>query len=423
MVVDTTAPQVNLTFPGDVKHFLTETPKFHVSVKNPWADKSITSTEPPISFAIDVDWNHDGDFDDVVSDYKERDWMVGYAAQSNLTYTLPEMPGGRWTIQARSKDDAGNVGIHKATINIAMDIGEHGEHGGSSSVAYSNSAPRAPLPGRGPVADLSSPTSPAAIVLADVNASEVEPNDTAATANIVTLPSTGALIVSGGISTAADVDYYRFTLAARSGVFFDIDSRETGLSTTLNSVLDLLDAAGTTIDSNDNGFDFDTGLPAQNAQPTTTSADSALYADLAPGTYLIAVSSAGNTTGNYQLRITADSSYTNAPPALNSNPTAAATIYLDFDGHSSSSDAWATSNGACLHGSTIRPRWHPVDVLAWRAVSHHQPLAGSLGRLRRRSTLTFRPTTRAPSPMALPCVRSSPTATPRSLGYRLTSWV
>src|SRR5262245_44899061 len=76
---------------------------------------------------------------------------------------------------------------------------------------------------------------------------EVEPNNTAATANVVTV-DTGDILstlpsnwlqISGSIGAAADADYFRFTLAARSGVFFDIDSRETGLSTTLDSLLTL----------------------------------------------------------------------------------------------------------------------------------------------------------------------------------------
>src|SRR5439155_868324 len=81
--------------------------------------------------------------------------------------------------------------------------------------------------------------------------------------NAVTLPPNTRTNISGAVNTGTDLDYFRFDLTARSGVFFDIDSREIGLSTTLDTSLTLYAADGTTVlDSNDNGYDFDTGFPA-----------------------------------------------------------------------------------------------------------------------------------------------------------------
>ncbi|MBI2808901.1 MAG: Ig-like domain repeat protein [Planctomycetes bacterium] len=172
---------------------------------------------------------------------------------------------------------------------------------------------------------------------------EVEGNNTSGAANGITIPTNDRLIISGSISAGADQDWFQFTLTQRSGVFFDIDSRETGLSATLNSVLTLYATNGTTVlDSNDNGYDFDTGWPAPIVAAAGT-ADSSLYRDLGPGTYYIRVSSTGGTSGSYQLIVHAETDYSTTVPALNSKPGAAKTIFLDFDGHSAT-DSWNSGN-------------------------------------------------------------------------------
>src|SRR5262245_23383731 len=60
---------------------------------------------------------------------------------------------------------------------------------------------------------------------------EVELNNTTAAANAVSMPTGDVLTtapadwlaINGSISGGADVDYYRFTLDSRAGVFFDVD--------------------------------------------------------------------------------------------------------------------------------------------------------------------------------------------------------
>src|SRR5687768_10232687 len=86
---------------------------------------------------------------------------------------------------------------------------------------------------------------------------EAEPNDAIATANSVPISATPT-VVNGTIAGTSDVDYFSFTLAERRGVFLDVDSSETGLSSDLDSELELLTGAGAQIALNDDGRDFDT---------------------------------------------------------------------------------------------------------------------------------------------------------------------
>src|SRR5262249_5822926 len=86
-----------------------------------------------------------------------------------------------------------------------------------------------------------------------------EPNNTSGTANTANTSNNGLTEINGSISSGSDVDFFKVTLSARTGLFLDIDSRETGLSTTLNSIVTLFQADGTTqVGTNDNGYDFDT---------------------------------------------------------------------------------------------------------------------------------------------------------------------
>jgi hypothetical protein len=204
---------------------------------------------------------------------------------------------------------------------------------------------------------------------------ESEPNNTPGTATPFSLSATPN-IANGQIATGTDQDYYSFTIGARSGVFFDIDSRETGLSTTLDSILTVYNSGGTTvIGTNDDGRDWD-DFPLNDTSFTQVSVgnavDSSLYLDLTPGTYYVAVSSFGGTTGQYQLKMSADSSYTASVPALSSKPGSGDTIYLDFDGHSGADD-WGVYNIAAYDLNGNAAEWTPLERYAinmvWRVVS------------------------------------------------------
>ena len=171
---------------------------------------------------------------------------------------------------------------------------------------------------------------------------ESEPNNTIPTADIVPVSATPN-VVSGTIDSTSDVDYFQFTLGARSGVLLDVDSREINLSNQLDSVLRVFNDTGSVeFGSNDDGRDFDTVALNETTNTTLLFGDSALYLDLNPGTYVVEMSAPG-TTGAYQLKLTADSLYTSSVPAFASLPGAADTIYLDFDGHAAT-DAW--NNGS-----------------------------------------------------------------------------
>src|SRR5262249_4107255 len=125
----------------------------------------------------------------------------------------------------------------------------------------------------------------------------------------------------------------------RTGVFIDVVSRETGLSTTLNSQLTLFDTSGTNVvASNDNGYDFDTGYPAPFKLASATTADSALYADLNPGISFVRVSPARNTTGSYEFPLRFDPDHSNNVPVLNSNPGATDPLLPNFRGYTGTND-------------------------------------------------------------------------------------
>src|SRR5204862_3905073 len=103
--------------------------------------------------------------------------------------------------------------------------------------------------------------------------------------------------------------------------------------------LKVYNSTGTTlIGGNDDGRDFDS-FTLNDSTATATSFDASLYMDLSAGTYYVRVASFNSaSTGNYQLKLTADSSYTSTPPVFNSNFGADDTFYLDFDGHSATGD-------------------------------------------------------------------------------------
>ena len=86
---------------------------------------------------------------------------------------------------------------------------------------------------------------------------ESEPNDTAATANAVTV-SASPTVVAGALGGSDFHDWFTFTLSQRSGVFLDVDALEVGLSANLDTIVEIYDAAGTTkLAENDDGRDFD----------------------------------------------------------------------------------------------------------------------------------------------------------------------
>lgn len=190
---------------------------------------------------------------------------------------------------------------------------------------------------------------------------EIESNNTVATANTVIVPTfnvltaspTDWLTIDAAIGSLADRDYFRFTLNQAATLFLDVDSRDTHLSTTLDSVLDVYDSTGQQlIASNNQGYDFDGFVPPTAPVSSAASPDPALALELAPGTYLARMTSFLNaTSGTYKLRLLADS--TTGIPANSSRPGAAVTLFLDFNGHVGNDD-WGlyTANSFDLTGQT-----------------------------------------------------------------------
>lgn len=210
---------------------------------------------------------------------------------------------------------------------------------------------------------------------------ESEANNTTATADLVSIPVSPILqtshdywqTVRGSISSTSDIDYFKFTLGANAGVFLDIDSRETGLSTTLNSVVEVYNSSLALIGSNDDGYDFEGFAARATPQTTPWMRDSSLYLDLTAGDYYIKVNGASSTTGDYDLRLLADTNYASAVPLFHSRPTAADTLYLDFDGHSSTGVYWGAYTAAAYDISGDAATWSPAEQLAirnvWRLVA------------------------------------------------------
>src|SRR5262245_4351272 len=141
---------------------------------------------------------------------------------------------------------------------------------------------------------------------------EVEPNNlvftpndvTIATGTILSSASSDWLTVLGNISSVSDRDYFRFTVTSPSGVFLNLNSRDSGLSSTLDAVLDVYDSTGgTVIGTNDQGYDFDNFVAPVTSVASATSPDPSLYVDLSPGTYIVRVMSFQSASlGTYELR-------------------------------------------------------------------------------------------------------------------------
>ncbi len=211
---------------------------------------------------------------------------------------------------------------------------------------------------------------------------EVEPNNLVffpndvpiATGNILATANEDWLTVQGAIDTLTDRDYFRFTLTANAGVFFNVNSLDIGLSATLDTVLSVYDSSGVTLlASNDEGYDFDHFVAPAVGVPAATSPDSCLYLDLGPGTYIARMSSfQSQSFGGYQLRMLADQGYATTVPGFDSRMGAPVSLYLDFDGHAATDD-WGAYSATPFNLAGSPSAVAPGERLAihniWRVVS------------------------------------------------------
>jgi len=153
-----------------------------------------------------------------------------------------------------------------------------------------------------------------------LDVAEVEPNNTTATATVLNLPTASIvtatdetwLTVNAALASSDAADFFKITVTGNAGVFFDIDSRDTGLSTSLDAKLEVLNSSGGTVGSNDDGYDFQHyATPTQSTDAGATP-DPSLYLDLTGGTYFIRVT-AKTGSGSYQLNLLADTTYSSSP--------------------------------------------------------------------------------------------------------------
>lgn len=180
---------------------------------------------------------------------------------------------------------------------------------------------------------------------------ESEPNDFFLFANPV-IPGAGDVLatapadwltVIGSIGDPLDRDSFKIELNQPATLWVDLDSRDVGLSNTLDTFVEVVSANGSTVlASNNDGYDFDTFAAPTAAVSQALSADSALAVVLPAGAYIVRVSSFGaESTGSYHLRLFADPSTDTQAPIRASLPGAPFTILLDVDGDAASSD-WGT---------------------------------------------------------------------------------
>ena len=218
------------------------------------------------------------------------------------------------------------------------------------------------------------------LTYAEMELAGAQTNDTGATAesvtigvgDILTTDSDGWLTIFGSLWSAGDQDFFSFTLAESSGVFFDLDAQDIG--SFLDGIVTVF-SGSSSLGANDNGYDFEGfAVPGGSGSSSPTNIglrDSSLYLDLDPGTYSVRVSTSA-TQGNYELRILADANYATSVPILESFAGAPNTLFLDFDGHSAN-DAWGSYSAAAYDFDGNTSVFSPAERLAmknvWRGVS------------------------------------------------------
>ena len=139
---------------------------------------------------------------------------------------------------------------------------------------------------------------------------EVEPNDTAATANsIVTLAQTTG-VASGAISTNTDVDFYSVQATAGNILFISMDGDPSRAGTnTLDGIVDLIAPDGTTV-----LISVDSSAGGSNVPNTSEGFD---FNISTTGTYFVRVKAFGTESGrNYNLMVSACQGPTAVPCVL-----------------------------------------------------------------------------------------------------------
>ncbi len=102
-------------------------------------------------------------------------------------------------------------------------------------------------------------TNPTAFIVSPLpQVYEKEPNDTPAQANAITIPCG----INGRIGAKRDLDHYRFTATKGKAIRFEVKARRFGtmLQSSLDSVLDVMNAKGAVLASNDDTFGKDAAL-------------------------------------------------------------------------------------------------------------------------------------------------------------------
>jgi len=209
-------------------------------------------------------------------------------------------------------------------------------------------------------------------------ATEVEPNNTTATAQNVTTflnemtadadARNNRVALAGRISSAADVDLYQLTVTAGQTFAFDVDSAE--FQSTLDADLAVLDSGGAELATNQQAIDRESGL--NSIDPYLT------YTFTTAGTYYIRVRGELSTIGVYRFKATRSDAFDTAGPQVNTvwpngSSSQDSTRQLIFWFNDKLDPASITSGNVIVQGATSGLRtgtatFDPIDsTLVWYA--------------------------------------------------------
>ncbi len=367
-VVDQWAPEL-LFEPQKYVHSAPTSPIVKISVQDEGLEQLAALagiTDLTVDVSIDVDLNRDGDFED---DGELEFSVVAVPLGRELEISLaPIEREGRFNIRANIKDLVGHE-TQSSTFEVIVPNTQPGPNESTYPLDRAESLWSLWLdnnggkggdkgPGKGgnfePPEENNNPGGVAGVedgvgdrvARPRVFFQETEPNDSPATSNPINPMEGERFTIQGTIDDMNDFDGFVFTITQRSGIFFDVDSFETGLAQNLDTLLFLAVQNGNNITvthASDAGYDFDTGFPFPFGVTDIFVDDPALYVELNPGTYHIVIGPFAG-SGDYEINIDISTNFSSTVPAFETNPGAANTFYLDFNGDSDTTPAWNGGN-------------------------------------------------------------------------------
>ena len=250
------------------------------------------------------------------------------------------------------------------------------------------------------------------VVVTSGSTAEVEPNDTAGTANPIVTSGSPIGVRTAAINPVGDMDYYSVVAGAGSSLYISADGDPERDGTGTDVVVDLIAPDGTTVllsvDNSDN-----VGFPAPPAE-------SFCFSIATAGTYFVRVrgftSSTITTTGTYSLMV-ADCNPPGATPTPTPTPTPMTLTPTNTPTRTPTRTATPTPSNTSP-GPTLTPTTTPTPTRT--STSSPSPTRTSTAIATPTATATASPTTtptQSPTPTLTPTglvsVTPKPTHTPR----------